>query len=523
MTLTRYAPNGAVAAANHLAAMAGARILERGGNAADAAVATAAAMAVTAPHMCGLGGDMFALVASPGEEPAALNGSGRAGSGADAARLRAAGATRMPFQGDIRSVTLPGFVDGLTALHARFGSRPLAELLEPARLLAAHGFPVSPTLAESSTDLSAAERSAAFGGSAPLAAGSRLVLPRVADTLAAIAARGRDGFYLGQAGDDLLTLGAGEFSAADLTSPGADWVRPLRLRAFGYDLWSMPPNSQGYLALSGAWIAAQAGLPSDPAAELWAFLLVEAARQAAYDRPAVLHEHADGEALLASERLGPRAAAVRDRASRGLADVYREGDTTYLCTVDADRRAVSLIMSNAADFGSHLVLPGTGIFLHNRGMGFSLRPGHPAEYAPGRRPPHTLTPMVVTTADGALDTVLGTMGADAQPQILLQLLTRMLMLGQPPGEAIGAPRWILSREPTTDFDIWQQDEPPLVRLEHGTPAGWAPGLRGRGYQVRQSEPGDQSFGHAQAIRVTSDGMLAGAADPRSGDGAIIGL
>jgi gamma-glutamyltranspeptidase/glutathione hydrolase len=114
------------------------------------------------------------------------------------------------------------------------------------------------------------------------------------------------------------------------------------------------------------------------------------------------------------------------------------------------------------------------------------------------------------------------MGADAQPQVLLQLLVRMLALGQEPGEAIAAPRWVLSREPTTAFDIWRLDDPPLVRIEHGAPPAWAPGLRARGYGVIKSPPGDQNFGHAQAIRVTSDSMLTGAADPRAGDGAFTG-
>jgi gamma-glutamyltranspeptidase / glutathione hydrolase len=146
---------------------------------------------------------------------------------------------------------------------------------------------------------------------------------------------------------------------------------------------------------------------------------------------------------------------------------------------------------------------------------------HPAEYGPGRRP-HTLTPLAVTGNDGALDAVLGTMGADAQPQVLLQLLVRMLALGQDPGTAIAAPRWVLSREPTTAFGIWRAGDPPLVRVERGAPPAWAPGLRVRGYQVIESPPGDQTFGHAQAIRVTPDGLLAGAADPRSGDGAMVG-
>lgn len=522
MTLTRYAPGGAVAAANHLAAAAGARMLHRGGNAVDAVIAAAAVMAVTSPHMCGLGGDLFALIVANGEEPVALNASGRAGSGADPERLRTEGAREMPFRHDIRAVTIPGCADGLVALHERFASLPLSELLSPARLLAGSGFPVSPTLASASAELTPDERIAAFGAPEPLRRGSRLVMAGVSQTLAAIAAEGRAGFYEGAAGAAILALGGGEFTQADLRTRQADWVHPLQLRALGRDLWAVPPNSQGYLALAGAWIAERVGLPDDPADELWAFLLVEAARQAAFDRPAVLHESADGPGLIAEERLGPRAAAVRQRASRGLADVYGDGGTTYLCAVDGQRNGVSLIMSNAADFGSRLVLPRLGIFLHNRGMGFSLRPGHPAEYGAGRRPPHTLTPLAVTTPDGALDSVLGTMGADAQPQVLLQLLVRMLALGERPGAAIAAPRWVLSREPTTDFDIWRREDPPLIRVEHGSPAAWARGLRTRGYEVVESPPGDQTFGHAQAIRVTRDGMLAGAADPRSGDGALVG-
>ncbi len=523
MTLTRQAPAAAVAAANHLAATAGLRMLQLGGNAADAAVAAAAAMAVTSPHMCGLGGDLFALVVDGDQvAPAALNASGRSGSGADPGRLRSAGAGAMPFQHDISSVTVPGCVDGLVALHERFGTLPLPDLLAPARRLAEEGFPVSPTLAAAAAELTPGEQAAAFGTLGPLLSGRRLILPGVGEALAAVAARGRAGFYLGPVGEELLAVGGGEFTEDDLRAVQADWVTPLRLAAFGRQLWTMPPNSQGYLALAGAWIAERVGLPDRADTERWAFLLAEAARQAAFDRPAVLHEHADGAALLAETRLGPRAAAVTARAARGLADVYGDGGTTYLCAVDAGRMGVSLIMSNAADFGSRLLLPRHRIFLHNRGAGFSLRPGEPAEYGPGRRPPHTLTPLAVTRATGELDAVLGTMGGDAQPQVLLQLLVRMLALGQEPGEAIAAPRWVLSREPTTAFDTWLGDDPPLVRVEHHAPPSWAAGLRARGYQVSVSPPGDQAFGHAQAIRVTADGLLAGAADPRAGDSAFVG-
>jgi len=520
--ITRYAPHGAVAAADHLAAAAGLAALDRGGNAADAAITAAAVMAVISPHMCGLGGDLFAMVARPGTPPVALNASGRAGSGADAARMRDEGARRMPFQHDVRGVTVPGCVDGLVALQERFGSQRLGELFAPAQRLATAGFPVSASLAHASAELDAPDRTAAFGDPAPLAAGRRLRLPGTGRALAAVAASGRAGFYEGPAGAELIGLGGGEFTEEDLRASQAEWVEPLHLPVFGHTLWSTPPPSQGYLTLAGAWIAEQAGLPDDARDERWAFSLAEAARQAAFDRPAVLHEQADGAALIAPARLRPRAAAVREHARRGLADVYGTGGTTHICAVDRERTGVSLIMSNAADFGSRLVLPAHGIFLHNRGMAFSLEPGHPAGYGPGRRPPHTLSPLLVTNSSGRLDTVLGTMGGDAQPQVLLQLVVRLLALRETAGDAVAAPRWVLSREPTNSFDVWHLACPPLVRLEHDAPAAWSRGLRDRGYEVVESPPGDEVFGHAQVIRVTDEGMLSGAADPRAGDGAFAG-
>jgi len=520
--MTRYAPNGAVAAAHHLAATAGVVMLDKGGNAADAAVAAGAVMAVVAPHMCGLGGDLFAVVAWPGQPIAALNASGRAGSGADAAALRAEGRSRMPFEHDVRGVTLPGCVDGLVALHSRFGSLPMGEILAPAERLASAGFPVSAGLADASGWLHEQDRVAAFGSSAALILGQTIRLPGIARALAAIASGGRSAFYEDAVGAEILAVGAGEFSEEDLRVPQADWPDPLGLAAFGRTLWTVPPNSQGYLALAGAWIAEQAGMPTDPKDESWAPLLVESARQAAFDRPAVLYEDADGQALLAPERLAPRAAAVRESSGGELADVYRSGGTTHICTVDGSRAGVSLIMSNAADFGSHLLLPGHGIFLHNRGIGFSLEAGHPAEYKPGRRPPHTLSPLAVTTPSGDLDTVLGSMGGDAQPQILLQLLARLLAAGQDPGAAVTAPRWALSREPTDGFDVWNSAEPLVVRVEDDAPPGWTRELGQRGYEVLAERPGDPVFGHAQVIQVTGDGLLAGAADQRSGDGALAG-
>jgi gamma-glutamyltranspeptidase/glutathione hydrolase len=513
---------GAVAAADRLAAHAGAELLARGGNAVDASLAAAAVMAVTAPHMGGLGGDLFAVIKEPGISPLVVNASGRAGSGADPERLRADGKTEMPFRHDISAVTVPGFVAGVTALHERFAALPLSEALMAACKLAREGFPVSPLLARASLVLEPDERESAFGGTAPLRAGRRLALPRLADVFDAIAERGATGFYGGSAGAALLELGGGEFTEADLDGARAELLPALGLRAFEHELWTAPPNSQGYLALAGAWIAERLEPPAGPADGDWAVLLVEAARHAAFDRGEVLHEHADGSALLAERRLAQRVEAIGRAPARRLGDAYRDGGTAHICAIDGDTCGVSLIMSNAAGFGSHLTLPRHGIFLHNRGIGFSLRPGHPAEYGPRRRPPHTLAPLLTTSADGALAAVLGTMGGDAQPQILLQVLARMFAAGQGPQEALAAPRWILSGEGGNGFDTWREDGLPIVRLEHDCPRSWASGLKARGYRVEFARVGDQAFGHAQAIRIKADGELEGATDPRAEVGAVAG-
>ena len=182
--------------------------------------------------------------------------------------------------------------------------------------------------------------------------------------------------------------------------------------------------------------------------------------------------------------------------------------------------AVSLIQSNASGFGSHLVEPTTGINLHNRGIGFSLRPGHPAVLTPGARPPHTLSPALATDADG-LRAVFGTMGGDAQPQILLQLAARLFHHRQTPAAAVYAPRWTL-RGPTTGFDTWTAAEGPHVTVEGHTPEDWLPALTARGHHVTAGPPYDSGFGHAHAITVGRDGMLSGAADPRTRVGSCAG-
>jgi gamma-glutamyltranspeptidase/glutathione hydrolase len=508
---TVYAPHGMVASVDHLASSAGVALLRAGGSAADAAVGASAVLAVTTQHMCGMGGDLLAVIHDGGADPVALAAIGRAGSGADAAEMRAAGLTAMPMREDVRSATVPGCVDGWLALHARYGRLPLAQVLAAARDYAAGGFPASPLLARATRQLAPGLAGAGDYLAGPgVRPGDRIRRPLVAATLDAIVSHGRDGFYGGAFGQGLLELGGGLFAPQDLQVESARWEVPLRTSAWAHDLWTMPPPSQGYLTLAGASIAAALNLPDDPADPGWAHLLSEAARWAGHDRNAVLFDGARGADLLAAGRLAALASAIDPARRTAPAAPSRSGGTIHLCVVDADRMGVSLTQSNAAGWGCHLVVPGAGIFLHNRGIGFSLSPGDPAELRPGERPVHTLSPALVTGPDG-LAGVLGTMGGDIQPQVLLQLLARLLRNGQTPGEAVTAARWTLGEG---GFDSWAGDGPQVTTLESGAPEAWAAGLTARGHRVTRTPPGANA-GHAQVIMVRADGMLAGAADPRA--------
>ena len=519
--VTRTSVSGMVSTVDHLATGVGVDLLRMGGSAADAAVGANAVLAVTSPHMCGPGGDVWALVHDGSDSPpVALDAAGFAGSGADPSRLRDQGCDEMPLHGDVASVTVPGAVDGWLALHSRYGRLPLADVLAEAIRIADCGFAASPLLAERAGEVAGVDGNTDIP--AGLQAGAVVRRPGSARSLRAIAEQGRDGFYGGEFGEGLLALGAGEYSEADLARPIARWVQPVRAEAFGQVLWTVPPTSQGYLTLAGAWIADGLDL-GDRDDDRWAHLLIEAASQAAHDRVRVLHEGADGQALVDPARLSPRRDAIDpDRAGNVVAPAAA-GDTTYLCAVDGDGMGVSLINSNANGFGALLVAGGTGIFLHDRGLGFNLVPGHPAEYGPGRRPPHTLSPALVTNPDGSLRQVLGTMGGDSQPQILLQLLARTLGLGQSPGAAIRAPRWVLAPDDRdAGFATWVPGQGRRVLVEDAA-TGWHESLAARGHTTELRDQSPHTYGHAHLIEVTNHGTLAGAADPRAAVGVAAGL
>jgi gamma-glutamyltranspeptidase/glutathione hydrolase len=506
-----------VATIDHLATSAGVELLARGGSAVDAAIGANAVLSVTSSHMCGMGGDLWALVHfEDGSPPATLDASGQAGSGADAERARGDGLASIPLRGDIRAVTVPGAIDGWLALHERFGRLPLAEVFAAAVGLAENGFPVAPLLSFLAPNVAGVAHTEL--PAAPVV-GEIVTRPGSARALRAIAASGRAGFYGGEFGEGLLAAGPDEFTAVDLDAVQARWVEPISVDAFGHTIWSPPPTSQGYLTLLGAAIADGFDVDRGPAGT---HLLIEAAALAAHDRPSQLFEGADPLVLLSGDRIAERRAALDlDRAGH-LAVPEWHGDTTYLCAVDGDGMGVSLINSNASGFGAHIIAGSSGIFLHDRGLGFSLEPGHPAEYGPGRRPPHTLSPAMVTHPGGGLRTVLGTMGGDTQPQYVLQMLAASLLHERDPGRVLRQARWKIA--PDDDgggFDTWRVGHGREVRVEEHFDSAIVEGLVARGHAVRTAHSSE--FGHAHLIEVTPHGSLAGAADPRALTGAAGGL
>ena len=318
-----------------------------------------------------------------------------------------------------------------------------------------------------------------------------------------LAAGGRDAWYDGEFGSALVKLAAGHFTVDDLRASHADWVEPIVVRAWGHDVWTVPPNSQGYLTLAGTWMADHVGLPLAPEEPRWAHLLIETVKQAGHDRVDVLHEHADGAALLDPQRLTARLDGIDVSRAAALILPAAPGGTTHLNVV-ADGMAVSLTQSNCAGFGAHLVVPGVRVYLQNRGIGFSVVPDHPAEYGPRRRPPHTLCPTLVTTIDGRVRFALGTMGADNQPMTLLQLLARLLHSGEDPAHAVTAARWVLAAPSDEPFAVWSDPGNLRVRVEAHAPGSWAAELERLGHTVEVIDAYSTATGLAQIVEIEDD-------------------
>jgi gamma-glutamyltranspeptidase / glutathione hydrolase len=527
---------GMVATSQPLASAAGLGVLHGGGNAVDAAVTAAAVLAVVEPTMTGVGGDLFALVfdAKRGELRG-LNASGRTGRLASAGNLRADGHRRIPLRGPL-SVTVPGAVRGWAELLARHGTISLAQALRPAIEYACDGFPVSEIVAgqwRAVQDVLAADDGAAAtflpAGRAPRA-GEVFVNPDLSRTLELIASRGADAFYLGPLAREIcrrLAAGGGLVDETDFAACTADWVEPIRTTFRGCEIVEMPPNTQGFVVLEMLNILEQDDLRAlghNSAACL--HLLAEAKRVAFSDRDAWLADGADVPAHVLAALVSKEYAKTRRRQidpARTAAEVrpgrFGEGpasalsaevpagagDTVCLTTVDAQGNAVSLIQSLFESFGSGIVVPGTGVALHNRGSLFVLDPHHPNRLGGSKRPLHTLIPgMVIRGGRPVLS--FGVMGGDLQPQGHVQVLMNLLEFGMTVQEAGEAARIRHAGDG--------------IAVETGIDAEARAGLAERGHRVFES-PG--VFGGYQAIAIDREaGVLEGGSDPRK-DGLAIGF
>lgn len=507
------AGRGVVVSPHHLASAAGIDILTAGGNAVDAAIAVNAALAVVAPDTCGPGGDLFALIHQPGiAEPSTLNASGRAGSGVTAETLRSMGFGEIPYRSPW-SVTVPGCVDGWESLTDRFGSLSLAACLAPAIGLAEGGFEVSSELGESLQRLEPMIATQASSGplypaGQPAAPGQLITRPALANTLAAISSEGRSAFYGGTPGAGITEATRGAVTPDDLSVQQADWIRPASLDIFGRMAWTIPPNSQGYLTLATLWVFEQLDPPKDPNDPLYHHLLIEAYRSVAWERADTVGDPRTAditvEELLGSSRLTLRAGQIsRDRTTRWPMPPPAPGGTAYMTVRDGDGLGISLIQSNFAGIGSGLSAGSTGVWLHNRGAGFNLIPGHPNEFAPGKRPLHTLSPTLWTDG-GDLDLLLGTRGGDQQPQLLAQVAAHHYHAGLCIEDAQAHPRWYMD-QPAPGMDS-------SVSLEDRASSLTVAGLVERGHRVDRSGPLMAGWGPVSTIDPMDGGK--GAADPR---------
>jgi len=512
---------GAVATSQPLAAQAGLEMLRRGGNAVDAALATAIALTVLEPTSNGIGGDAFALVWD-GERLHGLNASGRAPAGLNADLLAERGHTSVPARGWL-PVTVPGAPAAWRDLHERFGRLEFEVLFEPAIHYASAGYPLSPVVARFwgvAARAYAANTGPEFAGwfstftdgGRPPRAGETVYLPDHARTLRAIAATRAAAFYegeLSQVIEDFAGETGGLLTAADLATHRSDWVEPISAAYRGYRVHEIPPSGQGIAALGALSILDGLELSRHARESVESYhLQIEAMKLAFSDARAYVADPTRAEVpvvgLLDLDYAASRRALITDRALTPAPGLPPRGGTVYLCAADGDGMMVSYIQSNYAGFGSGVVVPGTGIALQNRGSGFSLEPGHPNRLESGKRPYHTIIPGFLTR-DGQAVGPFGVMGGFMQPQGHVQVVVNMVDYGLNPQSALDAPRW-----------QWLDGK--RVELEPHTSLFVAEGLRERGHAVSlQLEHG--AFGRGQIIWRLGEALVA-ASDGRADEQAV---
>ncbi|MCC6318297.1 MAG: gamma-glutamyltransferase [Gemmatimonadaceae bacterium] len=522
---TVYAPSGMVATSQPLASAAGLEVLRQGGNAVDAAVAAAAVLSVTEPHMTGIGGDMFAIVWLAREQKlVALNASGRAGSLMTREALLARG-FRAGSQQGVLSVTVPGALAGWDLLLRTHGRRSLAQALEPAIGYARDGFPVSPIIAAqwaAQTSFLRRDSAAAAtylpNGRAPKA-GEWFRNTDYARTLQEIADQGIGTFYGGALGQRIVERLAalnGFVTLDDLRKNAPTWVTPISVPFQGYRVWELPPSNQGIAALEMLRILEPYDLKAmGHNSASYLHHLIEA-KKLAYadldrfvgdaDHLAMPAERMLSDAFIAERRSRINATRAQERVDPG--PLRTQSETVYLTTADAEGNMVSFINSIYDYFGSGIVVPGTGFALHNRGAGFTLTPDLPNTAAPGKRPFHTLIPGFVTRNVGGREEAymsFGLMGGGVQAQGHVQFLLNHFVFGMDLQSAIDAARF-------RHYDGLR------VALEATVSDAVRSGLTSMGHVLIEQPP--LAFGGAQAIIRLPKGYAAGS-DPRK-DGMAVG-
>jgi gamma-glutamyltranspeptidase/glutathione hydrolase len=519
-TYSVVAKNGMVASSQPLATFAGVQMLVNGGNAIDAAIATAAVLGVVEASSIGIGGDAFCLFYSAKEKKIkALDASGKSPYAASGEFCRKSGFKEMPQRG-IHSVTVPGAVHGWETLLNSHGTRSLAEALRAAIRHADEGFPVAELTAEqwkeSETRLQADEGGSInylIDGRTPKA-GEIFKNPCMAKTLRRIADQGAEVFYKGELAERIVRYSeklGGLFTLRDFADHRSEWVEPITASYRGFDIYEMPPTTQGFVALEMLKIIEGFDLQSMGAQSAEALhLMIEAKKLAFADRDRHL---ADREFmkmkvsdLFSTKRVEKLRAQIRsDRAAVEYQSVPAGTDTEYVAAADNEGNLVSFIQSNFMGFGSGVVEPETAIILQNRGHLFSLDENHPNCIGPHKRCVHTLMPGMIFR-DGEPYAALGLKGGHVQPQVQVQIISNLIDFGMTPQEAIAAPRFnhVEGAKVGVEPDFGQTMTDQLTR---------------RGHQVVGGNP--ESFGGAHAIVIHPEsGAFVGGSDPRKGGCAL---
>lgn len=514
-----------VVSPHYLASQAGNTILQKGGNAFDAAVAVSACLGVVYPHMTGLGGDSFWLAYQTSEKKVrALNGSGRSGSFISRDSFK--GKDTIPYRGIDSVITVPGMVDSWDQILIEYGSMTLSEVLEPAIEYAEAGFPFSNDQYENT--VKNADLLREFPETAAIympnnripKVNEKFVQTDLANTLKEIALEGRDAFYKGNLAKRMvagLQEKGGRLTLDDFANHHGNWEEPLMSTYRGYKMYQVPPNSQGFVSLMALNILENFNLTSIPHGSYeYYHLLVESLKRSFKDRNEVLTDPdfkpIPLEKLLSKEYAKELAKSIDLHHAKDISTQSVGSDTAHAAVADEQGNVVSFIQSLYFEFGSCVIADDTGVIMQNRGSFFSLDPSHVNSLEPRKRTFHTLMPAMAFKNDRPY-ILYGTQGGEGQPQTQTAVITRMIDYKMSPQQAISEPRFVWGR-------TWGADTQEL-KMESRISQTVSEKLEKAGHVVKRVQEMDPVMGHANAILIDDQGFMHGGVDPRS-DGAAVG-